>query len=305
MLENLESAEDIVEATERLLAKADARGRLPTPVDDIVAAAKLAEPEESVLSDSMLGRAPEYLRVAMTRVRSKVLALLDRKAREVHLNPAVADHPGQQKFKRLHEVSHEIFPWQTELAYADDDLTLKWSTEILFEQEANQGAAELLFQRELFRQMAADYEVGCGAVVELVEKFGASVHASFRRYVETHRAPLAGLVLEPSPCAIEPLSYRRREAFHSAAYTRRFGPPRCWPTVLRNDPYSFVAEASGYISNMFPPGCDLTLPDLDNASTTLKVEIFTNSYNLFVLLWQPRRERFKHRRVVVPADSAG
>ncbi len=125
---------------------------------------------------------------------------------------------------------------------------------MLFEQEANQGAAELLFQRELFRQIAADYEIGCGAIVELAEKFGSSMHAAFRRYVETHHSPLAGLVLEPSPCASEPFSYRRKEAFHSAAYTRRFGEPRCWPTVLRENPYSFVAEASGYISNMFPPG---------------------------------------------------
>ncbi len=212
MLQDLESAEDIVEATEQLLDKAGARGRLPTPVDDIVAAARLEEPKESLLSDSVLSRAPEHLRVAMTRVRSKVLAILDRKAREVHLNPTVVDNPGQRNFKRLHEVSHDIFPWQTKLAYADDDLTLRWSTEILFEQEANQGAAELLFQRELFRQMAADYEIGCGVAVELAEKLGASIHATFRRYVETHRASLAGLVLEPSPRTIEPLSYRRRES---------------------------------------------------------------------------------------------
>lgn len=300
MLDDLESANDIARATERLLAKAEARGRLPTPVDDIVAAAELSEPEESALSDSAISRAPEHIRVAMTLVKSKVLALLDRKAREVHINPEIAEHPGQQKFKRLHEVSHDIFAWQTDLAYADGELTLKPSTEILFEREANQGAAELLFQRELFRQMAGDYEIGCGAVFELAEKFGASIHSAFRRYVETHRWTLAGLVLEPSPCSAEPISYRRREAFHSAAYTRRFGAPRCWPAVIREDPYPFVTEASKYVSNMFPPECDLSLPDLDNTPTELKVEIFTNSYNLFVLLWQPRRERFKHRRVVVP-----
>ncbi len=300
MLGDLESAKDIARATERLLARAEARGRLPTPVDDIVAAAELAEPEESALSDSAISSAPEHIRVAMTLVKSKVLALLDRKAREVHINPEIAEYPGQQKFKRLHEVSHDIFPWQTKLAYADDDLTLRWSTEILFEREANQGAAELLFQRELFRQMAEDYEIGCGAVLELAEKFGSSIRSAFRRYVETHRGVLAGLVLEPSPCSAEPISYRRREAFHSMSYTRRFGEPRCWPAVLRENPYSFVAVASGYVSNMFPPECDLSLPDLDNSPTELKVEIFTNSYNLFVLLWQPRRERFKHRRVVVP-----
>ncbi len=44
MLGDLKSAKDIARATERLLAMAEARGRLPTPVDDIVAAAELAEP---------------------------------------------------------------------------------------------------------------------------------------------------------------------------------------------------------------------------------------------------------------------
>lgn len=300
MLDDFESAEDIAKAADRLLAKTEARGGLPTPVDDIVAAAGLVEPEESALSDSAISRAPEHIRVAMTLINSKVRALLDRKAREVHINPEIVEYPAQQKFKRLHEVSHDILPWQTALAYADDDLTLTWSTDILFEREANQGAAALLFQRELFRRMAGDYEIGCGAILELRDKFGASIHATFRRYVETHKELVAGLVLEPSPFLAEPVSYRRREAFHSTAYTRRFGPPLGWPTVLRENPYSFVAEASGYLSNMFPPECDLSLPDLDNIPTELKGELFTNSYNLFVLLWQPRRQRYKHRRVVVP-----
>ncbi len=69
MLEHLESAEDIAKATELLLAKADARGRLPTPVDYIVAAAGLAEPEESVLSGSVISRAPEYLPTRTTTSR--------------------------------------------------------------------------------------------------------------------------------------------------------------------------------------------------------------------------------------------
>jgi hypothetical protein len=301
MLEDLASAEDIAKATERLLARADARGRLPTPVDDIVAAAGLERPRESVLSDSALSRAPERLRVAMMRVRSKVLAVLDRRAREVHLNPSVTDHPGQSNFKVLHEVAHDILPWQSELAYADDRLTLDSATRILFEREANQGAAELLFQRNFFGQMAADYEIGCAAVIELADGIGSSMHAAFRRYVESHRSSLAGLVLDPSPCAVEPLSYRRRECFHSVAYTRRFGEPRClWPATLRNDAYAFIGEVPCATSNMFPPRTEVALPDLNGEPTPLEVEVFGNSYSVFVLLWLPQRQLFKHRRVIAP-----
>lgn len=301
MLEDLASAEDIAKATEQLLVGADARGRLPTPVDDIVAATGLEQPKESILSNLVLSRAPERIRVAMKLTSSKVLAVLDRRAREVHLNPAVMDRPGQRNFKLLHEVSHDIFPWQSELAYADDRLTLDWATRVLFEREANQGAAELLFQRGFFGQMAADYEIGCAAVIELADSIGSSMHSAFRRYVETHRSPLAGLVLDPSPCAVEPLSYRRKECFHSVSYTRRFGDRRrFWPANLGENAYAFIAEIPRATSNMFPPETEITLPDVNNEPTSLKVEVFGNSYNVFVLLWQPQRQLFKHRRVIAP-----
>lgn len=200
MLEELDSATEITKATERLLAAASARGRLPTPVDDLVAAADLVEPQESILSESMLRRAPKHIRDAVAPFRFKIRALLDRKAREIHVAPGI-EHPAQRDFKRLHEVVHDILPSQRKLAYADDHKTLSWMTNLRFEQAANQGAAELLFQRELFRQMAADYQIGMAAVVELAEMFGASIHAAFRRYVETHRTPWWESSWIPPRCA--------------------------------------------------------------------------------------------------------
>ena len=47
--------------------------------------------------------------------------------REIHLDPSI-DHPGQIAFKTLHEVTHDILPWQRELGYADDDATLSPAT---------------------------------------------------------------------------------------------------------------------------------------------------------------------------------
>jgi hypothetical protein len=117
----------------------------------------------------------------------------------VHVNPAT-DLAGQQAFKRLHETSHDLFTWQHvddgRDGFADDLWTLSPKTQILFEREANQGAAELLFQRERFAAVGSDYAVSGGAVIELAERFGSSIHAAFRRYVETHRGAVAGVVLE-------------------------------------------------------------------------------------------------------------
>jgi hypothetical protein len=298
VLEELDSATEITKATERLLAAASARGRLPTPVDDLVAAADLVEPQESILSESMLRRAPKHIRDAVAPFRFKIRALLDRKAREIHVAPGI-EHPAQRDFKRLHEVVHDILPSQRKLAYADDHKTLSWMTNLRFEQAANQGAAELLFQRELFRQVAADYQIGMAAVVELAEMFGASIHAAFRRYVETHRTPMVGIVLDPSPVRGLPLAYQRREAVHSRAWAQHFNSPRFWPPILESAMFPFLSAADLTPSGTTSPRLEVIWPTLDGEPTRLLVESFSNSYRLLMLLWRPRREILKHRRVLI------
>jgi DNA polymerase III psi subunit len=152
VLEDLDSHEDIARLTGRLLRKAEAYGRLPTPVEDILAAADLEEEPDTFLSQTSIAKMPEHMRSVLRRVSSKVHAALDRKTRTVHINPAT-DLVGQKAFKRLHETSHDLFPWQHielgQIGFADDEMTLSQRTTIRFEREANQGAAELLFQREL------------------------------------------------------------------------------------------------------------------------------------------------------------
>ncbi|MDQ2983077.1 MAG: hypothetical protein M3R70_03990 [Actinomycetota bacterium] len=206
MLTDLASGNRIAREVERLLAEADARGRLPTPVEDIVAAAGLQRGGDEVFDEATLARAPSELRAAIKGLAGKVRAMLDRREREVYVHPEI-QLAGRVNFQTLHEVAHDILPWQSALAYADDDLRLSWSTRISFEQEANQTAAELLFQRGLFTRMAADYAIGFAGVIELSEQIGASIHAAARRYAETHRAAVCALVLDSKPVREEPLAY--------------------------------------------------------------------------------------------------
>jgi len=303
MLDDLDSGANIARRTEKLLRAADADDRLPTPVEDIVAAAQLAEAEDSWLSESALAGVPEYLAKKMRRLRGRIDAALDRKEREIHINPDI-EHDGQRRFKTLHEVSHDIFPWQQDLGYADDSYTLSWNTRLTFEQEANQGGAELLFQRELFQVMAADHEIGFAAITDLANQFGASIHASFRRYVETHKRPMAGLVLDNSPCDVDPVAYRRREGISSVAWTERYDHPSGWPKVLSGRPYTFVDDVRCLTGiGLVKP--TMNYPDLNNEPTELRVELFSNTYKVFVLLWvPPRRQALKRKRVLVPSTSA-
>jgi hypothetical protein len=300
VLRDLDSGAEIAHHTARLLREAGVDGRLPTPVEDIIAAADLVEPAESLLSDDAIADAPGHLKRAMAKLRHKVEALLDRKAKEIHLDPTI-HHEGQRRFKQLHEVSHKILPWQEDSAYADDRKTLSWTTQRLFEQEANQGSAELLFQRDLFAAMAADYETGFASIVELHKLFRASIHASFRRYVETHKQPMAGVVLRSKPCQLEPIGYRRQEAVNSESWTELYGPVAAWPTTL-STPFSFVDRVAGLETNQIRR-CSFTCPDLNNEMTALNVELFSNFYRVFVLLWPPRRERFKRRRILVSSEA--
>jgi len=58
--------------------------------------------------------------------------MLDRRERAVYVHPEI-QLAGRVNFQTLHEVAHDILPWQSALAYADDDLRLSWSTRIKFE----------------------------------------------------------------------------------------------------------------------------------------------------------------------------
>ncbi len=293
-MSELPSAADIEREARRLLRQANAYGRLPTPVDDLVAAAKLSEPEQSLLSPSVLQLAPAHLRDAVARLSGRVRGLLDGRAREIHLAPELGTE-GRRTFVRLHETGHHILPWQRELAYADDDQTLSPTVRELFELEASQCAASLLFQADRFTRDSADLAIGMGAVIDGSQRHGSSIRAALRRYAETHRAALAGVVLDVSPTTREPLRYRRHEVSMSAAYRTRFGDDH-WPRVLSVERYGLVAIAAGAVasSGTVVEG-DWTQVDLAGGPAGLRVEALCTGYDLLVLAWIPIRERTRQR----------
>lgn len=290
------SEAEILRAAERLLRVADVDGRLPTPVEDLVAAADLVRGSDEIFAPHFLARAPKELRDAVRGLIGRVRAALDRREREIYINPEVT-HQGRRNFQTLHEVGHEILPWQSALAYADDDARLAWTTRIRFEREANLTSAELLFQRELFAQIASEYAIGMATVVEVSEMFGASIHAGFRRFVETHRAPMCGMVIDCKPWRNEPPAYKRREVMSSATWDERFARPLTWPRSLDVAQFPFLAlghEAFMWGSKTTEWGHE----DLAGNPVELKVELFSNTYNTLILIWVPQRERLQRRRVI-------
>jgi IrrE N-terminal-like domain len=288
---------DIVREAAQLLRDADIGRRLPTPVEDLVAAAGLVRGSDEIFAEHVLARAPKELRDAVRGLAGKIRAMLDRREREIYVSPEIT-HLGRRNFHTLHEVGHEILPWQKKLAYADDDARLSPGTQIRFEREANQVAAELLFQSGFFNEVAAEYAIGMAPIVELAGMFGASIHSAFRRVVETHRAPLCGVVIDCRPATEEPLAYRRYEAVASETWCRRFGQPASWPTVLAQPTYTFLSSAAQANAWSTTARTDWSLKDRDGLETHLHVELFSNQYRTLVLLWVPQRERLKRRRSI-------
>lgn len=293
MLEEVTSNTELVGAAGRLLLLADVREELPTPVDTLVQAAGLVEPNESLLSDRLLDQAPGHLKAIMSVLGDKIIALLDRQEREIHIRPG-ADASGA--FKRLHEVGHHIIPWQRDLAYADSNYTLSWETNALFELEASRVAAELLFQQDLFTRHAASRRVSARSVHALSEDFGASIHSTFRRYVETHARPVAGVVLRTTANLTGANCHVRQEAFCSGAWRMRFLSPRDWPHLLETGPYTAIAPHVTAVAEQLERGTyfqplkeKIEWPDLNGELHPIRIDVFTNTYRLFVMLHPARR----------------
>lgn len=285
MLEDLESADAITEQVTRLLRAADAGDRLPTPVDDIVAAAGLDRTDEVMLSDSMIKRAPKEMRRLLRAAQRKVVGVLDRRERVIQI--AADGTEGRRRFVTCHEVAHHSFPWQADLVVlGDNSLTLSPQVTDLFEQEANQGAAELLFQQHLLKRVARDYPTEITTPIQLAQLFGASIHATFRRWVESVDATAFGLVLDPNVSAN---GRKRYEQLLTAKWQERFGPGG-FPQFIATSLFPFAA----------PDATNGTLHLIDQSSTPveLRCEIFDTPYRRFVLLWLPKRESFvaRHRK---------
>lgn len=263
--------------TKRLLLEAGAFGRLPTPVDDIVAASRLSEAGESLLSDSALARAPQYLRVAVQAFRHKVRAVLDRREREIHLDPDLGTE-GKRNFVRLHEVVHDLAPWQADLLQIDGDQQLSPEANATFEREANIGAAQLLFQHDTLRRVAGQYDVGMLTITDVCRTFGASVRATAREYARSHRKPVMTIVLELSPLSVDPLQVQRREMTRSAAWTEAFG-ATFFSTILDQRTTPWLADAVVTSRGAIRTGCT-SLVDVEGKARVVDYEFINTTYQL-------------------------
>jgi len=191
----------IEERAKRLLDRASAWGRFPTPIDDILSAAQVTVAPTSIFDP---GAILAYLRgkAASTaslvkKALSKVFGLYDAHENLIHIDNTLT--VSKQNFLKLHETAHHDIPThrKTFRFFEDCDQTLDPQIADQFEREANNFARFALFQGGSYALMAADCALEIKTPIRLAKTFGASIYASAREFARTHHRVCAIYVLEP------------------------------------------------------------------------------------------------------------
>lgn len=274
--------ERVRKEAEKALREAGALGVFPTPVSDIMAAARLIEAQEDLAEEGILARLRRKAEGALKSAVSKVIGLFHASSRHVFIDRTLK--LVKQTFVRLHETAHGLLPWQREMYAVVEDCEMSLAPDVAdqFDREANVFASEVLFQLGGFITEARDFEFGIGVPLKLSKKYGASVYASVREYVRKNPRPCAVLVLNP-PELIKGDGFvatlRRVEVSRSFAET-------CGPVDWQE---RFTPDDA--LGAMVPLGTrkmtgkrQLALMDAAGRSHDCVAEAFTQGYQVFVLV---------------------
>lgn len=278
----------VEERAHRLLDRASAWERFPTPVEDILAAARLQVAPASIFDPARIlsyvkGKTADVTRRIKSAV-SKVLGIYDSHEHLIHIDATVGE--SKQTFLKLHETGHHEMPTHRKLFrfFQDCEKTLAPEIADQFEREANNFARFALFQGNKYALMAADHDLAIKTPMKLAKKFGASVYASAREFARTNHRECIVYILEPIQYVDgygAQAAVRRIEA--SPSFAAKFGRPN--DTVITLD---------HPLGSVLPLGRKMTAPrslmmtDLNGTRHDCVAEAFDTKFNVIILLY-PRR----------------
>jgi hypothetical protein len=270
---------------QRALMAAGAVGRFPTPVSDIMKAAKLEEIPEDVLNEGFLATMRRTAGAALKRALSKVLGVFDARGRLVFVDRSI--HVVKQTFIRLHETAHGFLPWQRDL-YAvieDCEQTLDHNTADLFDREANVFASEVLFQLNGFSVEANQHAFDMRVPLKLAKKYGASLYSAVRRYVSGSPHRCTVLVLDPPELVLDDgFRCNLRSVVTSSSFHQAFG-DIAWPDHFTpGDVLGAMVPVGG---RKMSGRRQIELRDLNGSRYACLAEAFTQGYQVFVLILAP------------------
>jgi hypothetical protein len=286
----LQSKKDIEKISHEILKGSKSFDVFPTPVDRIVSYAELtvnAGIDLSKIHPSYLSKATDVLRRAI----AKVQGVLVWREKEIYLDLSI--HESKQKFVKLHEVGHNVLTWQqkTYEVFGDDESTLDINTREEFEAEANFFASATLFQQDRFLTEMAKLGLGIDSAMYLSNFFGASRHATLRRYVEYSKNRCALVVLKDcTSCGA-----KLRDKFQSRNFTKTFGELPI-PIELDFFTWPFVQD---YVKGRRLKKDGVMTLTTQNGEVDFTYHFFNNTYNAFVFFFPVGEKKSTRTKIII------
>ncbi|MCL4251279.1 MAG: ImmA/IrrE family metallo-endopeptidase [Anaerolineae bacterium] len=263
------SAEDIVQA---LLEET---GNTSPPTDPMTMAGYLNLRVEGYDDDNQFGL-----------VNSRINAFLWPSKRIIGVHKKLK--PKQRRFSILHEIGHFVLPGHLQSREHDEkvedgrDNLSPWAQNIL-EREANQFAADCLFQLDGLEKVLRASDLSWGNIVRASELFDASIEATSRRWVERTETE-CGLVV------FNPLDRGRPGSALGVMYTivsrsfkqRNFAQIQPGQQFDTRSPIYRYFYGQEYLGDT--PRITISVQKGTEDYGEFSMELFSNSYRLFGLL---------------------
>ena len=277
-LEPLASVEEIEKIAKNILLGSKAFGVFPTPVDKIIEYCELSLAhgvDLSKVQQDFVTRGMNFF----GSVTRKVLGIIDFREKTIYLDET--QKPARKNFVKLHEVGHGVIPWQKELfGCQDDEDTIVPEVQEEFEREASFFSSAALFQLDRFNEEAAKLPISINSARVLGDKFGGSVQAALRRYVE-HSPKRCALLVFHKTQKDGPFPATVRNYFESPSFTKSFS-GLIWPSKCGLE-FEFVKDIQRG-RKLHEDGQILTTT-ATMEPLTLHYHFFNNTFNVFVFLF--------------------
>jgi hypothetical protein len=192
--------------------------------------------------------------------------------------------PQKQSWGKLHEVGHEFLPWHRQLFYYCPLLWLPADIQTQLEAEADTFAAEAFFFGSKFDDYARKGEFGLITAKTLADTiYGTSYHATFAHFVKQSDIPCCLIVWSPVETNNDGVQHVQLK-LHYYVPSRSFS-GHISPGITIEDK-DLVGLLTG--SSLEVVKHKVKVKGVNGETYTLDAESFSNSYNVFTLLFQPK-----------------
>jgi hypothetical protein len=292
---------DIEKVSFELLKNSKSLDIFPTPIDKIIQHSELIIDKKIDLSnidknffDFIKEKVSGGFRILQQGL-SNIKGAYDRNEKTIYLSEI--KNQGRKNFVKLHETGHGVLPWQNEVIAAfDNSQTLNPDFEEEFEQEANYFASITLFQHDRFVREMKKVDFGLPGASALAQKFGSSVHASFRNYIFKTNKRCLLLVLDPiqNKKLNRPIC-SKRNLFYSKSFLKEFSEVHL-PEVF-GITWNFIKIYLNPKIRFFTNG-EIKLITNHGEVISCEYHLFKNGYNTFVFIF-PVGEKYKASNKII------